>query len=497
MDLRVRVFFDEQGVTPEEELDELDEEATQVVAVDESGVVATCRLRRHRAGRLQARADGGRARVRGARGRGRAARRRRATRRAGREPSEMLLHAQTRAQGFYASRGYEPEGETFHGSRDRAHRDDAETLSMRERGRHSRRCAIDQLTGLRTILAPGRADRPIEFERHATDETRSTKPPTMLPVLRGDERTRPRPRSGPTGRAAATGHAGLAGARGPQPLSGAGPERARSRARAAAADRDGLTAPGRPPARLGPRRASPTSSRSRPARGCHEVVINSPQHVHLARRARRPASSRAAVAGWRERMRAHAETAAYVQLIVNEGRRRRRLARAHPRPALRARLRAGRGRPRARALRRLQRAHDGRRPARRRRLGGGAPQRAAGGDRRRRHADLPLGLALARSSCGSSRANPAPRFEDDGEVGVGDARHGAAGAAGRFGEPPELNLWVRTAPRGRRGVPLAHRHRPAARRSRRASSSRPASTSTSSRPSAPRRSCATAREALG
>ena len=44
-ELRVRVFCDEQGVTQEEELDELDDEALQIVGLDETGVVATCRLR--------------------------------------------------------------------------------------------------------------------------------------------------------------------------------------------------------------------------------------------------------------------------------------------------------------------------------------------------------------------------------------------------------------------------------------------------------------------
>ena len=44
-DLRVRVFCEEQGVSPELELDGLDDEATQIVALDESGVIATCRLR--------------------------------------------------------------------------------------------------------------------------------------------------------------------------------------------------------------------------------------------------------------------------------------------------------------------------------------------------------------------------------------------------------------------------------------------------------------------
>ena len=45
MDLRVRVFCDEQGVSREEELDGLDEEALQILALDESGVIAACRLR--------------------------------------------------------------------------------------------------------------------------------------------------------------------------------------------------------------------------------------------------------------------------------------------------------------------------------------------------------------------------------------------------------------------------------------------------------------------
>jgi predicted GNAT family N-acyltransferase len=44
-DLRIRVFCEEQGVSRELELDGLDDGATQIVALDESGVIATCRLR--------------------------------------------------------------------------------------------------------------------------------------------------------------------------------------------------------------------------------------------------------------------------------------------------------------------------------------------------------------------------------------------------------------------------------------------------------------------
>lgn len=111
MDLRVRVFCDEQGVAREAELDGLDDEATQIVALDQRGIIATCRLRflddgcklermaverRHRGGGggsrlLEAAED--EARRQGA--------------------SVMLLHAQRRAEGFYAAAGYQAEGEPF------------------------------------------------------------------------------------------------------------------------------------------------------------------------------------------------------------------------------------------------------------------------------------------------------------------------------------------------------------------------------------------------
>jgi predicted GNAT family N-acyltransferase len=111
MDLRVRVFCDEQGVHRRVELDGLDDEATQIVALDESGVIATCRLRflddecklermaverRYRgagAGRRLLEVAEVEARRQGA--------------------SSMTLHAQRRAEGFYAGAGYVAEGETF------------------------------------------------------------------------------------------------------------------------------------------------------------------------------------------------------------------------------------------------------------------------------------------------------------------------------------------------------------------------------------------------
>jgi predicted GNAT family N-acyltransferase len=111
MDLRVRVFCDEQGVDRKAELDGLDDQATQIVALDESGVIATCRLRflgdeckleRMAVERRLRGAGAGRRLLEGAEDE---ARRRGAT--------SVLLNAQRRAEGFYAGAGYAAEGETF------------------------------------------------------------------------------------------------------------------------------------------------------------------------------------------------------------------------------------------------------------------------------------------------------------------------------------------------------------------------------------------------
>jgi predicted GNAT family N-acyltransferase len=111
MDLRVRVFCDEQGVSREEELDGLDDEALQIVALDESGVVATCRLRDLGAEwklermAVEARVRGlgvGASLLVGAEAEART-----------RGAEQMVMHAQIRAEPFYAANGYTGEGEVF------------------------------------------------------------------------------------------------------------------------------------------------------------------------------------------------------------------------------------------------------------------------------------------------------------------------------------------------------------------------------------------------
>jgi predicted GNAT family N-acyltransferase len=112
MDLRVKVFVDEQGVDAEEELDELDAEALQIVAVDESGVIATCRLRDLGEGGWKLERMVVDRRLRGC---GVGARLLAGAEREVRDrgATEMVLNAQRRAEGFYSSRGYRPEGDTF------------------------------------------------------------------------------------------------------------------------------------------------------------------------------------------------------------------------------------------------------------------------------------------------------------------------------------------------------------------------------------------------
>src|SRR5438874_1748065 len=126
---------------------------------------------------------------------------------------------------------------------------------------------IDQLTGLRAILAPGRAERPDAFA-----PAPSASRPDARETCPFDE-----------GRADRT-----------PPEAWADPLRASTRA----ADADLF--------------------RSVPADGAHEVIVHTPRHeTSLA--SLDEGTFATAVAGWRERMRAQAADASYVHLIVNEG----------------------------------------------------------------------------------------------------------------------------------------------------------------------------------
>jgi predicted GNAT family N-acyltransferase len=112
MELRVKVFIDEQGVDASEEMDELDEVSLQIVGLDDTGVIATCRLRDLGDGEWKLERMAVDRRLRGL---GVGARLLEGAEREARErgAEKMVLHAQRRAEAFYGSQGYVSEGDIF------------------------------------------------------------------------------------------------------------------------------------------------------------------------------------------------------------------------------------------------------------------------------------------------------------------------------------------------------------------------------------------------
>jgi predicted GNAT family N-acyltransferase len=112
VDLRTRVFVDEQGVPPEIEQDDRDATAVHVLSRDDAGrVVATGRLLPDgdRAGIGRMAAD---PRVRG-RGHGAAVLAELHRQAVARGVREIELHAQVPARGFYERAGYTAVGEEY------------------------------------------------------------------------------------------------------------------------------------------------------------------------------------------------------------------------------------------------------------------------------------------------------------------------------------------------------------------------------------------------
>jgi UDPglucose--hexose-1-phosphate uridylyltransferase len=196
---------------------------------------------------------------------------------------------------------------------------------------------------------------------------------------------------------------------------------------------------------LASRRASePDLFASRPARGAHEVIVNAPAHVTAMAELDEQRFA-AAVETWRERMRAHSK-APYVQLIVNEG--------------------GGAGAS-------LEHTHAQLYAlpfvpvavARERERAGAYSERTGGGgllsdilveEVRRRERLVAIDEEAALICPWASRSpfelrvvprRESPRFEED-TAGAAMIRIAMRLLAERFGRPPELNLWVRTAPAG-------------------------------------------------
>lgn len=113
LDLRRRVFCDEQGVAVDEELDGLDADAVHLVTVaDDDAVVGTCRLLAEGDGTLRL---GRMAVAPEARGGGAATAMLDAAHAWAREHgfARMTLHAQLTVRPLYAGAGYEEHGPVF------------------------------------------------------------------------------------------------------------------------------------------------------------------------------------------------------------------------------------------------------------------------------------------------------------------------------------------------------------------------------------------------
>jgi UDPglucose--hexose-1-phosphate uridylyltransferase len=301
---------------------------------------------------------------------------------------------------------------------------------------------IDQLSGLRTILAPARADRPHGFEPAEEDE----KGAENCPFCEGREGKTPpevyavRPDGGEPDTPGWTSRVvpNLYPALGSEENGAAsdGPTATGGEAGAFASSGDPL---------LESRRAGePDLFASRPAIGGHEVIVHAPEHatamVELSEE-----RFLGAIATWRERMRAHSD-AAYVQLVVNEG-----AGAGASLPHTHAQLYALPFVPAA--------------VARERERAGAYSERTAGAgllsdvlveEVRRRERLVAIDDEAALICPWASRSpyelrvaprRPSARFEQD--TGGAAMIHTAMRLlAKRFDGPPELNLWVATAPHG-------------------------------------------------
>ena len=191
--------------------------------------------------------------------------------------------------------------------------------------------------------------------------------------------------------------------------------------------------------------AEPELFTALPATGAHEVIVNAPDPVMTL--AELPAGRVVAAAEvWRERMRAHAG-AAYVHVHVNE-RPEGGASREHTHaqlyamdfvPALVARERDRVGAYATRTM------------------GGSLLGDVVQAEVRRRERIVAIDDEAVLLAPFASRAPyqlmlvprvPRMRFEDDGPTGAALLHDGLSRLARRFGAPPPLTLWIRTAPRG-------------------------------------------------
>jgi UDPglucose--hexose-1-phosphate uridylyltransferase len=196
---------------------------------------------------------------------------------------------------------------------------------------------------------------------------------------------------------------------------------------------------------LASRRAGePDLFAARAALGDHEVIVNGPKHV-IAMADLEDDQFAAAIATWRERMKAHSE-ASYVQLIVNEGGGAgASLEHTHAQLYALPFVPAAVARERERAGAYSERT-----------AGGGLLSDVLVEEVRRRERLVSIDDEAALICPWASRSpfevrivprQESDRFEDD-TAGTAMILTALRALAERFGRSPELNLWIRTAPRG-------------------------------------------------
>jgi UDPglucose--hexose-1-phosphate uridylyltransferase len=304
---------------------------------------------------------------------------------------------------------------------------------------------IDQLTGGRVLVAPGRSERPDDFtpgEWHPAGHE-------GCPFCEGNESATPPEVEADRPEGAAANGPGWVTRTVPNlypavtPREAGQPEDARIVPDRAGAESSAFSSPADPLLASG-RGSEPDMFVSRPAYGSHEVIVNSP--FHLASLAELEEDSLAtAVASWRRRMRAHRDSA-YVQLILNQGPDSgASLEHTHaqlgamefvPPAVARERERVGAYRERtagASLLGEILREEI----RRGERLVGIDDEVALVCPWASRH---PYEMRLI-------PRRPTARFEED-EGGAAMLGRALRALTELFGNPCQLNLWVRTAPRG-------------------------------------------------
>lgn len=304
---------------------------------------------------------------------------------------------------------------------------------------------VDQLTGSRVILAPGRSDRP---EGMAAPE-RERKGSEGCPFCEGREGKTPpevwadRPGGGPADspgwriRSVPNLYPALASADAadtPQAASMPGGEKGGSFASPA----DPLIATARG--------GETDLFSARPADGAHEVIIASPEH-HDSLADLDDAQLERVVAAWRERIAHHTrQGAAYVQLIVNEGEEAgASLEHSHAQLFALGFVPASIARERERVASYTERTS------------GGNLLLDVLSQEVRRQERLVATDEEAMLICPWASRSPyelrliprsgAPRFEED-ERGTAMLATALRLLRSRFGHMPALNMWLRNAPRG-------------------------------------------------